>query len=46
MDIAKKLKKNKTVTVIPAVVGVLGTAPKGLESGLEQLEIEGRIKTI
>ena len=33
-------------TVIPIVVGVLGTIPKGLEKRLEQLEIRGRIETI
>ena len=29
------------VTVILIVVGTLGTVPKGLEKGLEQLEIRG-----
>ena len=32
--------------MIPSVVGALGTVPKGLESGLENLEIRGRIDTI
>ena len=34
------------VTVIPIVIGALGTAPKGLERGLEELEIRGRIETV
>ena len=29
------------MTVIPIVVGALGTVPKGLERGLEKLEIVG-----
>ena len=32
--------------VIPVVIGVLETVPKGLKKGLEELEIGGRIKTI
>ena len=31
------------VTVIPIVVYALGTFPKGLESGQEELEIGGRV---
>ena len=34
------------ITVIPVVIGTLGTIPKGLEKGLEALEIVGRIETI
>ena len=34
------------VTVIPIVVGALGTVPKVLERILEKLKIRGRIKTI
>ena len=34
------------VTVIPVVVGVLGTVPKDLERRIEELEIRGRIDTI
>ena len=34
------------MTVIPILVGVLERVPKGLERGLEQLLIKGRIKTI
>ena len=46
---ARELKKklcNMQVTVIPVVVGTLGTVPKGLKRGLKQLEIRGRIETI
>ena len=34
------------VTVIPIVIGALGTIPKGLVKGLKELEIEGRAETI
>ena len=34
------------VTVIPFVMGTLGTVPKCLERGLEELKIERRIETI
>ena len=45
LDLARELKKlwNMKVKVI---VGALGTVPKGLERGLENLEIRGRIDTI
>ena len=33
------------MTVIPVVIAALGTVPKGLERGLEELEISGRIET-
>ena len=33
------------VTVIPIVVGALGTVSKGLEKRLKELEISGRIET-
>ena len=32
------------LTVIPIVTGTLGTVPKGLEKGLEELEIGGSIE--
>ena len=48
-----KNKKNKTeklwninVTVIPIVIGVLGTTPKGLVRGLKEFELGGRAETI
>ena len=34
------------VTVIPIVIGALGTIPKGLAKGLEKLEIRGQVETI
>ena len=34
------------VTVIPMVIGALGTIPKGLVSELEELEIGGRAETV
>ena len=37
---------NMKVKVIPIVVGALGTVPKGLERGLENPDIRGRIDTI
>ena len=48
LDLDRELKKlwNMKVKVIPTVVGALGTVPKGLEKGLESLEIRGRIETI
>ena len=49
-DLARKLNKQKLrnmhVMGIAILVGVLGTFPKGLERGLQQMEIRGRIKTI
>ena len=48
LDLARELKKlwNMKVKVVPIVVVALGTVPKGLEKGLENLEIRGRIDTI
>ena len=45
LDLAKELKKlrNMMVTLIPIVIGVLGTIPKGLIKGLEELEIGVRV---
>ena len=34
------------VTVIPIVIGELGTIPKALENRLDDLEISGRSETI
>ena len=42
----KKKPKNMKVTMIPIVVGVLGTVPKSLERRLEELKIKRRIETI
>ena len=46
--LAKELKKlwNIKVTVIPIVIGGLGTVTKGLVTGLEDLEIRGQEETI
>ena len=49
MEFARVLKtlwNMRVMMMIPIVIGVLGTVPKGLERGLEQLEIRGRIETI
>ena len=47
-DIARELKKlwNMKVTVIPIVIGALGTVIKGLVKGLEELEIRTLVETI
>ena len=34
------------VTIVPIVIGVLGTITKGLLKGQEDLEIGGRVETI
>ena len=51
LDFARELEKKTqlrimSVTVIPIVIDALGTVPKGLVRGLEELEIGGRIETI
>ena len=48
LDIARELKKlwNTKVTVIPIVIGVLGTTLKGLVIRLEELEIRGWVEAI
>ena len=48
LDLARELKKlwNKKVTIVPIVIGALGTITKGLLKGLEDLEVGGRVKTI
>ena len=51
MDLARELKKkqqlwNMKVTVIPIVIGALGTVPKVFEERLKDLEIRGRIETL
>ena len=35
-----------TVTIVPIVIGALGTVTKGLLEGLEDLEVGGRVETI
>ena len=48
LDLARELKKlwNMKVTIVPIVIGALGTITKGLSKGLEDLEIGGRVDTI
>ena len=48
LDLARELKKlrNMNVTIVPLVIGALGTITKGLLKGLEELEVGGRVKTI
>ena len=48
LDLARELKKlwNMKVTIVPIVVGALGTITKGLLKGLEDLEVGGRVETI
>ena len=48
LDLARELKKiwNMKVTIIPIVIGALGTVTKGLIQGLEDLEIAGRMETV
>ena len=48
LDLARELKKlwNMKVTIVPIVIGALGTISKGLIKGLEELEVGGRIETI
>ena len=47
-NLARELKKlwNMKVTVIPIVIGALGTVTKGLIQGLEDMEIRRRVETI
>ena len=48
LDLARELKKlwHRKVTVVPIVIGALGTITKGLLKGREDLEIGGRVETI
>ena len=47
-DLASKLKtrENNEVTIMPIVIGALGTITKGLLKGLEFLEVGGRVESI
>ena len=47
LDLARELKKlwNMKVTIVPIVIGALGTITKGLLKGLENLEVGGRVET-
>ena len=48
LDLTRELKRlwNMKLTIIPIVIGTLGTANKGLVQGLEGVEIRGRVETI
>ena len=48
LDLARKLKKlwNMKVTIVPIVIGTLGTITKGLLKGQEDLKVGGRVETI
>ena len=48
LDLARELKKlwNRQMTIIPIVIGAFGTITKGLQKGLEDLEVGGRMETI
>ena len=48
LDLARELKKlwNMQVTIIPIVIGALGTVTKGLLKGPKDLEVGGRVETI
>ncbi len=47
-DLARELKKlwNMKVTIVPIVIGALGTITKGLLKGQEDLEVGGRVESI
>ena len=47
-ELARELKKlwNIKVTIIPIVIGALGTVTKTLVQGLEDLEITERVKNV
>ena len=48
LELARELKKlwNMKVTIVPIVIGALGTIAKGLLKGLKDLEVGGRVETI
>ena len=48
LDLARELKKlwNMKVTIVPIVIGALGTITKGLFKILEDLGVGGRVETI
>ena len=48
LDLDRELEKvwNMKVTIVPIVIGALGTITKGLLKGLEDLEVGGRVETI
>ena len=48
LDLARALKKlwNMKVTIVPIVIGALGTITIGLLKGLEDLKVGGRVETM
>ena len=48
LDLAREIKKllNMKVTIVPIVIGALGTVTKRLLKGLGDLEIGGRVESI
>ena len=49
LDLHRDLKKNlwnMKVIIIPIVIGALGTVNNGLQKGLDDLEVGGRVETI
>ena len=48
LDLVRELKKlwNMQMTIKPIVIGAFGTVTKGLQMGLEDLEVGGRVETI
>ena len=48
LDLARELKKlwNMQVTIIPIVIGAIGTVTKGLLKGLEDFEVGRLVETI
>ena len=48
LDLARELKKlwNMKVTIIPIVIGAVGTVTKGFLKGLEDFEVGVRVETI
>ena len=48
LDLARELKKmwNMKVTIVPIMIGALGTVTEALFKGLVDLEIRGRMETI
>ena len=47
LNLVRELKKlwNMKMTVIPILVGALGTIPKGVVKGLEDIEIREQLET-
>ena len=46
MPLNKETETELKVTIIPIIIGALGTVTKGLVQGPEDLEIRGRVETI